>query len=298
MSSPGELISVRDLLRFAVSEFSQAGIYFGHGSGNAYDEAVNLIFQVLRLPLDTVEIFLDARLTDKEKNELLNLINRRIAERIPAAYLTRQAWLAGYEFYVDERVIIPRSFIAELLSEALYPWVANPDSVSHALDLCTGSGCLAILMALAFPSAHIDAVDISPEALEVARINIEKYGLGDRVNLIQSDMWENVPLREYDVIIANPPYVAQDSMNSLPAEYRHEPALALAGGDDGLSFIRLILSRAEDFLNEDGVLVVEFGHNRATLEKAYPHIEFVWPETAGGDDFLFLLTKKFNERLG
>lgn len=298
MSSPSQFISIRDLIRFAVSRFSQAGIYFGHGNSNAYDEAVNLIFQVLRLPLDTVEIFLDAKLTSEEKHELLNLINRRISERIPIAYLTRQAWLAGFEFYIDERVIIPRSFIAELLGEALYPWVTNPDAVSHALDLCTGSGCLAILMALAFPSAHIDAVDISPDALEVARINIEKYGLGERVNLIQSDMWENVPPREYDVIISNPPYVAQDSMNSLPAEYRHEPALSLAGGEDGLSFIRSILSQARSFLSEDGLLVVEFGHNRATLEKSYPDIEFVWPETAGGDDFLFLLTKKFNERLG
>ncbi len=282
---------IRDMVRLAVTRFTKANVYFGHGSANAYDEAINLIFQTLNLPLDTVEIFFDAKLTEEEGAALLELIARRINERIPAAYLTHEAWLGAYKFYVDKRVIVPRSFIAELLDEQLAPWVRDPLAVHHALDLCTGSGCLAILLAAAFPNAAIDAVDASIEALQVARINVEEYDLMGRINLIQSDMWQDIPKQQYDIIIANPPYVCQDSIRTLPEEYRHEPEIALAAGEDGLKYIHTILKKAAQFLSPEGILIVELGHNRASLESAYPHLDFTWLSTAGGDDFLFLLPK-------
>ena len=280
------------MVRHAVTRFTKAKLYFGHGSSNAYDEAINLIFQNLSLPLDTVEIFFDAKLSEEENTTLQNLISRRINERIPAAYLTHEAHLGDYAFYVDKRVIVPRSFIAEILDEGLVPWIREPLDVTRALDLCTGSGCLAILLAGAFPNAAIDAADISAEALQVAQINLEAYGLSERINLIQSDMWQNIPQHEYDLIIANPPYVRRDSMNGLPQEYTHEPEQALVAGPDGLQYIHVILKHAAKFLRPDGILVVELGHNRASLELAYPHIEFTWLSTASGDDFLFLLPKK------
>lgn len=284
--------TIRDMVRLAVTRFSKAKLFFGHGSSNAYDEAINLIFQNLSLPLDTVEIFFDAKLSEEENTALQDLISRRINERIPAAYLTQEARLGNYTFYVDKRVIVPRSFIAEILHDGLAPWVREPLAITRTLDLCTGSGCLAILLAGAFPNATVDAVDVSVEALQVARINIEEYGLTERIDLIQSDMWQNIPPRQYDVIIANPPYVRQDSMAALPQEYSHEPQQALVAGTDGLQYIHIILERAAQFLSPDGILVVELGHNRSSLELAYPHIEFTWLSTAGGDDFLFLLPKK------
>lgn len=284
--------TIRDMVRLAVTRFTKANLYFGHGSTNAYDEAINLIFQNLGLPLDTVEIFFDAKLSEEENTALQDLISRRVNKRIPAAYLTHEARLGDYTFYVDERVIVPRSFIAEILHEGLAPWITEPLAVTRALDLCTGSGCLAILLAGAFPNAAIDAVDVSAEALQVARINLEEYGLSERIDLIQSDLWQNIPPRQYDVIIANPPYVRQDAMAGLPQEYTHEPEQALVAGADGLQYIHIILERAAKFLTPDGILIVELGHNRASLELAYPHIEFTWLSTAGGDDFLFLLPKK------
>lgn len=279
------------MVRLAVSRFTKANLYFGHGSSNAYDEAVNLIFQNLGLPLDTVEIFFDAKLNEEENTALQDLISRRVNERIPAAYLTHEARLGDYTFYVDKRVIVPRSFIAEILQEGLAPWITEPLAVTGALDLCTGSGCLAILLAGAFPNATIDAADVSAEALQVARINVEAYGLSERINLIQSDMWQSIPPHKYDVIIANPPYVRQDSIAGLPQEYAHEPQQALVAGADGLQYIHTILERAAQFLSPNGILIVELGHNRASLELAYPQIDFTWLSTASGDDFLFLLPK-------
>jgi len=285
------LYTVRDLLRFAVSRFNEANLYFGHGSSDVYDEAAYLILHTLHLPLDRLEPFLDARLTDGERAGVLNIIHRRVEHRIPAAYLTHQAILGEYSFYVDERVIVPRSFIAELLFRQLGPWIAAPDKISNVLDLCTGSGCLAIIAAHAFPSSLVDAVDVSQVALAVAERNVADYNLQDRVNLIESDLFAKLDRKQYDLIISNPPYVDAESVKSLPQEYMHEPKLALASGLDGLDATRNILNNAARHLSENGMLVVEIGHNRDKLEAAYPDLPFTWLEVSAGDQYVFMLHK-------
>ena len=287
-----QLSTVRDLLRFAVSRFNEAQLFFGHGTQNAYDEAAYLILHTLHLPLDTLEPFLDARLTSQELESVLNILERRTRERIPAAYLTHEAWLGDFRFYVDERVIVPRSFIAELLREQLAPWVDDPETVTSALDLCTGSGCLAILMAHAFPNADIDAADLSTDALEVAQRNVTDYGLEEHIRLVQSDLFSNLEEQRYDVIISNPPYVNAPSVAALPPEYKHEPELALGSGEDGLDATRVILREAASHLNPDGILVVEIGHNRDALEMAFPDLPFSWLETSSGDEHVFLLRRE------
>lgn len=286
------LVTVRDWLRFAVSRFNEAGLFFGHGSDNAFDEAVYLILHTLHLPLDRLEPFLDASLTHGEAEAVQAMLERRIRERLPAAYLTREAWLAGHRFYVDERVIVPRSFIAELLQDQLAPWLDDADAVTRALDLCTGSGCLAILAALAFPGADIDAVDLSPDALAVAEKNVADYGLAGRITPIKSDLFAALGDRSYDLILSNPPYVNAASVATLPPEYRAEPALALGSGEDGLDATRRILAQAKAHLKPGGLLVVEIGHNRDALEAAYPTLPFTWLDTAGGDQFVFLLRRE------
>ena len=292
MNVPQELETLRDWLRYAVSRFNQAGLSFGHGSANAYDEAVYLLLHTLHLPLDRLEPFLDAHLSTAERSELSALLTRRVDERVPAAYLTREAWLGQFRFHVDERVIIPRSYIAELMPEQLAPYIRDPSAIKSALDLCTGSGCLAVLLAHAFQDADIDAVDISPDALAVAQRNVSDYGLAGRINLIRSDLFDNLPAKSYDLVISNPPYVTTVAMEELPREYLHEPALALAGGDDGLDAVRTILRKAPQFMQPDGVLVVETGHNRATAEAAFPRMPFVWLSTASSDDSVFLLKRE------
>lgn len=286
------LITVRDWLRFAVSRFNESKLFFGHGSDNAFDEAAYLILHTLHLPLDRLEPFLDASLTHGESEEVQAVIERRVRERLPAAYLTREAWLGEHRFYVDERVIVPRSFIAELLREQLAPWVEAPDEVTRALDLCTGSGCLAILAALAFPNAEVDAVDLSADALEVAAKNVAEYGLADRIELIESDLFAALAGRTYDVILSNPPYVNAESVAALPPEYLAEPALALGSGEDGLDATRQILAKAKFHLNPGGLLVVEIGHNRDVLEAAYPALPFTWLDTESGDQFVFMLRRE------
>lgn len=286
------LITVRDWLRFAVSRFNETQLFFGHGSDNAFDEAAYLILHTLHLPLDRLEPFLDASLTHGESEEVQAVIERRVKERLPAAYLTHEAWLAGHRFYVDERVIVPRSFIAELLGEQLAPWVEDPDAVASALDLCTGSGCLAILAALAFPNAKVDAADLSKDALEVAARNVADYGLADRVELVESDLFAALEGRAYDLIVSNPPYVNAESVAALPPEYQAEPAMALGSGEDGLDATRQILAAAKAHLNPGGVLVVEIGHNREVLEAAYPTLPFTWLDTSGGDQFVFMLRRE------
>ncbi|MDN0084709.1 50S ribosomal protein L3 N(5)-glutamine methyltransferase [Crenobacter sp. SG2305] len=285
------LTTVRDLLRFAVSRFNEAGLTYGHGSDNAYDEAVYLILATLKLPIDQLEPYLDARLLEVEIKDVLDVIERRAVERIPAAYLTHEAWQGEFSFYVDERVIVPRSFIYELLGEPLAPWIEHNELVHRVLDLCTGSGCLAIQLAHHYPDAKVDAVDISLDALEVAGINVQGYGLEDRVNLIHTDLFEGLE-DTYDLIISNPPYVDAESVDELPEEYLHEPELALGSGLDGLDATRVILEKAADFLNPKGVLLVEIGHNREVLEAAFPTLPFVWLDTSGGDGFVFLLTRE------
>ena len=287
-----ELSTLRDLMRFAVSRFNAAGVFFGHGTDNAWDEAAYLLLHGLHLPIDQLEPYLDARLTTIERATVLELIRRRIEERLPAAYLTREAWLGDFRFYVDERVIVPRSHIAELLREQLSPWVNDPWAVGHVLDMCTGSGCLAILAAEAFPEATIDAIDISSDALAVARINVDAYELGERIRLIESNAFTAVPDERYDVIISNPPYVNAESMAVLPEEYRREPELALASGADGLDFVRTLIAQAARHLTPNGILVVEIGHNKEALEQAFPRLSFVWLDTSAGDRFVFMLRHK------
>lgn len=287
-----ELLTIRDLLRFAVSRFTAAGLFYGHGSDNAWDEAVYLVLHTLHLPREVLQPYVDARLTSDERTAVLAVIKRRIDERLPAAYLTREAWLGDDRFYVDERVIVPRSHIAELLREQLSPWVEDPWAIGSVLDLCTGSGCLAILAAQAFPEARVDAVDLSPDALAVARRNVDDYALATRVCLIESDAFAGLAGNVYDLIISNPPYVNAAAMAALPDEYRREPSLALASGDDGLDFTRIILGKAAAHLKPGGLLVVEIGNNRDALERAFPEASFVWLDTSAGDENVFLLRRE------
>jgi len=283
------LKTVRDCLRFAVSRFNEAELFFGHGSENAYDEAAYLILHTLNLPLDRLDPFLDARLTQSELYDVLDIIERRTEQRIPAAYLTNQAWLGDMSFYVDERVIVPRSFIAELLRDQLFPWLENPEEVGMVLDMCTGSGCLAILAAHAFPNAHVDAVDLSADALDVAQYNVSDYGLEDRITLIESDMFAKLRGKKYDLIVSNPPYVDAESVAALPQEYKYEPEQALGSGTDGLNATRVILEQAAEHLSDNGILIVEIGHNRDALEAAFPKLPFTWLDVSAGDEFVFLL---------
>ncbi|TXI95430.1 MAG: 50S ribosomal protein L3 N(5)-glutamine methyltransferase, partial [Burkholderiaceae bacterium] len=243
----------------------------------------------LHLPLDRLEPFLDARLTASERDAVLAVIDRRVRERVPAAYITNEAWLGEHRFYVDERTIVPRSFIAELIEERFEPFLDDPDGVTTALDLCTGSGCLAILLALAFPDAQVDAVDLSPDALAVARRNVADYQLEDRVRLVHGDLFAGVARQRYDLIISNPPYVNAESMATLPEEYRREPEMALASGEDGLDLVRVMLKEAHAHLNPGGLLIVEIGHNRDALEAAFPQTPFTWLETSAGNEYVFLL---------
>jgi len=293
VTSPAhELETLRDWLRWAVSRMNEAKLAFGHGTHNAYDEAAYLILHALHLPLDNLEPFLDARLTQSERSQLAQLFARRIDARVPAAYLTREAWLGEFRFYVDERVLIPRSFIAGLVPDGLAPFVGDIGRVTSALDLCTGSGCLAILLAHAYPNADVDASDLSSDALAVAQRNVSDYGLADRINLVRSDLFDNLPDKSYDLVISNPPYVTSAAMESLPAEYRHEPALALAAGDDGMDLVRRIVRDAPRFLSPDGVLVVEVGHNRDAAEAAFPRLPFVWLSTPDAEEAVFLLRRE------
>lgn len=291
MTTPmDELLTLRDWLRWAVSRFNAAKLFFGHGTDNAWDEAVWLLLATLQLPRDRLEPFLDARLTRAERLAVFNVLEQRIARRLPAAYLLQEAWLGDFRFYVDERVIVPRSYFAELLEEGFAPWVEDPESVGSVLDLCTGSGCLAILMAHAFPNAQVDAIDISPDALAVARRNIADYGLENSVHAIKSDLFAAVPGKRYDLILSNPPYVTAAAMAALPAEYRHEPALALAAGEDGLDVVRRILREAANHLTPEGFIAVEVGHNRDRVEAAFPHLPVVWLDTASSADKIFLVS--------
>ncbi len=288
IDAKANLRTIRDALRFAVTSFNEAGLYFGHGQIDAYEEAVFLVLRALSLPIERMEVFLDAFLTIGEINELLQLIDRRTRSRLPAAYLLNEAWLQGYRFYVDTRCIVPRSFIAELLKEELAPWVADPMEVRNALDLCTGSGCLAVMAAHVFPEAEIDAIDLSLDALAVATRNVEDYDLRSRIRLLSSNLFEAIRGRRYNLILSNPPYVTQASMEKLPPEYRHEPRMALAGGNDGMDIVRTIIREAKSHLTPGGILVVEVGDGRAAVERSFPDLPLTWLTTSAGDDMVFL----------
>lgn len=280
----------RDLLRYAVTRFNAAKLFFGHGSAEAFDEAAYLILHTLKLPLDRLDPFLDAKLLPEEVLQVLQVIERRTNERVPAAYITNEAWLGTYAFYVDERVLVPRSFIAELIPNFFSPWVTNPFEVENVLELCTGSGCLAIMMADVYQNAVVDAVDISTDALAVAERNIRDYKLEGRVNPIESDLYENVPFKKYDLIVTNPPYVNASSMTKLPPEYLREPQIALHGGEDGMDLVRKIVAGAAERLTPEGILVVEIGNEAEYAEAAFGHLGLTWLTTSAGDDAVFLLT--------
>ena len=289
-TKPNEFSTIRDLLRYAVTRFNTAKLFFGHGSTNALDEAAYLILHTLKLPLDKLDPFFDARLLQDEVDAVLRVIEQRADERLPAAYITNEGWLGGYRFYVDERVIVPRSFIAELIPDQFSPWVSNPDKITNILEMCTGSGCLPIMLADAFPNAHVDTVDISADALVVAKLNVDEYELQDRITLIESDLYTNVPEKKYDLIVTNPPYVNATSMGKLPPEYLREPQIALAGGDDGMDLVRKIVAGAAKRLTPNGILMVEIGNERAFAEAAFPELNLTWLTTSAGDDMVFLVT--------
>ncbi len=282
--------TLRDLLRYAVTRFNTAQLFFGHGSANALDEAAYLLLHTLKLPLDKIDPFLDARLLPHEIEAALAVIERRATDRVPASYITQEAWLGTYNFYVDERVIVPRSFIAELIPERFSPWVQDPEEVTDILELCTGSGCLPIMLADAFENAHVDTVDISKDALAVAAKNVATYELEDRITLIESDLYSKVPDKLYDMIITNPPYVNANSMRQLPQEYLHEPQIALAGGDDGMDLVRKIVAGAASRLKPNGILMVEIGNERVFAEEAFAEYGLTWLSTSAGDDMVFMLT--------
>jgi ribosomal protein L3 glutamine methyltransferase len=290
-----DLITLRDLLRFAVSRFNEAGLAFGQGTTGAVDEAAFLILESLHLPVDDINPWAEARLTRPEREMLLARIEERVTSRKPAAYLTGKAYIQGVPFHVDERVIVPRSFIGELLFTDLFggdgfTLVPDVTAVGRALDLCTGSGCLAILAARIFPNAEVDAVELSPQAIEVARANIADSGFADRLNLFQGDLFQPVASERYDLIITNPPYVDAEAMDELPPEFRHEPAMALDGGEDGLDIVRRILAEAPRHLNPGGGLLCEIGRGREILEDDYPELDFFWLDTEESDGEVFWLT--------
>lgn len=286
-----ELKTLRDMLRWCVTEFNKADLYFGHGTDNAWDEAITLIMYVLKIPHDLLEQVIDTNLTSAEKEAIYNIAQQRINQRSPLPYITNEAWFAGLPFYVNEKVIIPRSPIAELIEQAFSPWIEF-EKVTSILDLCCGSGCIAIACAYVFPEANIDAVDIDDAALEIAKINVSKHQLQAQVNLLKSDLFQNLNHKKYDIIVSNPPYVDAEDMQSLPKEFTHEPKHALAAGKDGLECVKSILVKADEHLTEQGILIVEVGNSWQALESIYPRVPFTWLEFERGGHGVFLLSKQ------
>ena len=289
MKEIAELLTIRDMLRWTISRFNEAGLCYGHGTDSAWDEAVALILHTLHLPHNIDPSIIDARLTTSERNTLYNIIQRRIEERIPLAYLTHEAWFAGLAYYVDERVLIPRSPLAELIENQFQPWV-EPEQIHSILDLCTGSGCIAIACANVFPEAVIDATDISVDALAVAKMNVLRHQVENQVHLYQANLFDGLPQKKYDLIVSNPPYVNTEEMANLPQEYHHEPKVGLAAGTEGLDSVIHILQQASHYLNPRGTLIVEVGNSEHALNEKYPHIPFTWLEFQRGGGGVFLLT--------
>jgi ribosomal protein L3 glutamine methyltransferase len=291
MNNLNELHTLRDFVRWGASRFNEANLFFGHGTDNAIDESVALILHALHLNQNLPESLWACHLTIDEKQQISQLFQRRINERIPAPYLTNEAWFAGLSFYVDQNVLIPRSPIAELIEQQFDPWLET-DQIQTILEIGTGSGCIAIATALVLTNAHVDAVDISAQALEIAQKNIETYDLISRVTLLEGDVFEPVQNKKYDLIICNPPYVDAFEMENLPPEFQHEPRLALEAGNDGLDIVRKILQQARNHLNNKGLLIVEVGASQPTLLETYPDVDFIFPDFKRGGDGVFLLTKE------
>lgn len=285
------LQTITDFIRLGASLFKQADLFFGHGNASAIDEAAYLVLFALNLEPDTHSVYFGSKLTANEKQAVIELLFRRAKEKIPAAYLTNEAWFAGLPFYVDERVLVPRSPMSELIQNRFEPWV-EPEKVEQILDLCTGSGCIAIACAHYFPGVQVDAVDISEDALDVALQNIEKHNLVEQVNIIQSDLFANLKDRQYDIIVSNPPYVDAEDLAIIPQEYRAEPELGLAAGDDGLDLVIPMLEQAANHLYPDGILIVEVGNSEYALQERYPDLPFYWLEFEHGGHGVFLLTKQ------
>ena len=284
-----DLHSIKDYLRWAYSCFNRADIFYGHGQDNGWDEALQLVLSALHLPFDVPDDLFDGRLALSEKQAIIHLIKERLGRRVPVAYLTNSAWFCGLEFYVDERVLIPRSPIGELIQQGFGGLLKN--SPKRILDMCTGSGCIAIACAEQFPEAEVDAVDLSFEALDVAEFNIERHQLTHRVFPIQSDLFTQLPQDQYDLIVTNPPYVDQDDIEDMPEEFRHEPMLALEAGEDGLVLVKRILAQAGEYLTKNGVLICEVGNSMVHLIEQYPTVPFKWIEFKQGGDGVFALTK-------
>ena len=291
-AAQSELKTLRDFLRWTTSRFNEAGLFYGHGNEDAFNEASQLVLSSLNLPVTELpEVFLDARLSQEEKVSLLDLIRKRIEQRIPLPYLTHEAWFAGLPFFVDERVLIPRSPFAELIDSHFQPWLPQPEKVHKVLDLCTGSGCIAIALALAF-DAKVDAVDISEDALAVADINIKMHNLDKQVSTLASDCWQALEKQQqYDLIVSNPPYVGADEMALLPDEYRHEPASALEAEDNGLALVEEILLQAADYLSHDGLLFVEVGNSDLAVDEKWPNMAFTWLDLELGGHGIFMLDR-------
>ncbi|HET6602962.1 MAG TPA: 50S ribosomal protein L3 N(5)-glutamine methyltransferase [Xanthomonadaceae bacterium] len=287
---PSELRTVIDFIRYGASRFAGAGLSFGHNYDNALDEATQLVLHTLHLPHDLSPAYGQARLTGEERDSVLALIQRRIDERVPAAYLTGEAWFAGLAFRSDRRALVPRSPIAELIEAGFEPWLAGRP-VQRALDLCTGSGCIAIAMAVHFPDLGVDAVDVSADALALARENAELHGVSGRVRLLESDLFARLEGCRYDLIVSNPPYVAEDEYRALPPEYAHEPALGLRAGADGLDIALRILHQAPDHLNQDGLLIVEVGESERALVRLLPGLPLAWVEFRVGQMGVFAVER-------
>ncbi len=285
------LKTITDFIRWGASIFKQSELYYGHGNSSAIDEAAYLVLHTLNLEPDTHSVYFSSRLTEHEKNALIDIIYRRAEEKIPAAYLTNESWFAGLSFYVDERVLVPRSPIAELIQKHYEPWI-DVDNVENILDLCTGSGCIAIANAYYFPHAVVDAVDISQDALDVVLLNIKRHHLMEQVSIIQSDLFSNLADKKYDIIVSNPPYVDANDMASMPAEFHSEPEIGLAAGEDGLELVIPMLEQASEHLTENGILIVEVGNSDYALQERYPDLPFYWLEFEHGGQGIFLLTKE------
>lgn len=285
--SPSRLRTVRDHIRWAVSRFHEADLFFGHGTDNAWDDSRQLVLGALHLPFETADSYLDCRLEEDEQQHVLGLIRRRVEDRVPTAYLLGEAWFCGLPFIVDERVLVPRSPIAELIGAGFEPWL--PAEPMRILDLCTGSGCIGIACAYIFPESEVVLGDLSFDALEVANQNIERHGLEERVYTVQGDGYEGLPGQRFDLIVSNPPYVDAEDFAEMPAEYQHEPELGLACGDDGLDLVRRMLAEAADHLTEKGVLIVEVGNSQVHVEALYPEVDFTWLEFEQGGHGVFLL---------